>query len=147
MDSSGKLIDLSSWHCNLILNEFNNLEKILKHRRKISNIYKNNIDKNLLSEEIIKNIHLSSNLRFPIFAKNRENLISYLRQKSIYLSDIWYDAPIAPKKYLNLTDYKNQCPNSEEISSRIVNLPTHINISEKDALCISKEVNKWLKLQ
>ena len=70
-----------------------------------------------------------------------------MKQNKIYISDIWYDAPIAPDKYMRLTDYKNQCPNAERLSSEMLNLPTHKNLSEKEAIKISEKINIWLKLQ
>lgn len=144
---SKELHKLPNWYCSLTKYQFERLEKDLDHRRKISAIYSKEVDQLVLSQQVIRQIPLSSNLRFPIFVKNRGNLISYLKRSGIYVSDIWYDAPIAPKKYSHLTDYKGQCKNSEKVSQEILNLPTHINISESDAKNISQFINQWLKLQ
>ena len=119
----------------------------MTHRRKIANTYANKIKPQNLSESIVKKIPYSTNLRFPIFIKKRAELISYLKQYGIYVSDIWYDSPIAPKKYMSLTDYKNQCPESEIISAQILNLPTHQGVSKDQAEEIANRINLWLKLQ
>lgn len=138
---------LPSWYCNLIMIQTVSLDKAIEHRRQIAFIYKENLNNKTLKTEIVSKISLSTNLRFPIFIKNRDKLIDYLRGNNIFVSDIWYDAPIAPKRYLNFTSYKNQCPRAEVISSKILNLPTHINVTEEDAKEICLKINLWLKSQ
>lgn len=126
---------LPNWYCNLALIEFNNLSQQLNHRKDIAKIYKDNLDKKILQERITNNISISSNLRFPIFVENRKGLIKFLKQSKIFVSDIWYD-DVAP-----------ECPNAVEVSKKIINLPTHINVTEKGALKISERINTWIKLQ
>lgn len=138
---------LSSWYCSLIKFRFEKLSSDLRHRKTIASVYAKNLNKNILSLEIVKQISFSSNLRFPIFVKKRSGLIQFLKENNIFVSDIWYDAPIAPKRYLHLTNYKNQCPNAEIISNQILNLPTHQNISESQADKICQKINEWLRSQ
>lgn len=138
--------NLSNWHAELILFEFKNLEKNLNHRKNIAKIYSHNLDKKIVSEKICEDVGVSTNLRFPIFVKNRDSLVAYLKNRGVYISDIWYDFPVAPKKYLGLAKYpKSSCPNAEIVSGLILNLPTHINVSEKDAYKISTLINQWLQ--
>lgn len=139
--------ELSTWYCSLINRSFENTLNDLEHRAKIATIYKENLNKKILSKRIVKQIPFSTNLRFPVFVINRNNLIKDLKRHGIFVSDIWYDAPIAPKRYLSQTTYKDQCPQAQKISSRIINLPTHKNVLEKDALYICEKINQWLKLQ
>jgi dTDP-4-amino-4,6-dideoxygalactose transaminase len=109
----------------------------------ISEIYSRNLDKDIVSAKIISNISLSSNVRFPIFVNDRTGLISYLKSQGIFVSDIWYDAPVAPSKLIDKTDYNGDCPVAEKISLEILNLPTHKNISMKEAEKISAYINAW----
>ena len=125
---------LPNWYCNLAMLEFNNLPKQLNHRRKIAEIYAKNLNKKILNPNIIEKISISSNLRFPIFVENRKKLIQFLKESNIFISDIWYD-DVAP-----------ECPNAVEISRIILNLPTHINTTQRDALKISERINEWLRL-
>jgi hypothetical protein len=143
MSDSGIIHALPAWYCSLIYNEQVNLERNLAHRKKIAVEYSTNLNRKLMSEKIRSQISLSTNIRFPIFMNDREDLIKYLKNNNIFVSDIWYDAPIAPKKYLNKTNYKHNCPESEKISESILNLPTHRNVSEKDAKFIAEIINKW----
>lgn len=147
MDGYVNPASLPSWQSKLALAEFENHGKNLKWRREIAAIYEKGINDDFLKNEITKNISNSSNLRFPIFLKNREKLIKYLRKNGVYISDIWYDAPIAPRRFMSKTKYNGECPNSEDVSNTILNLPTHKNVSKKDAQSIVEIINKWEKLQ
>lgn len=129
---------LPDWYSKLVLYQLNNFKETQRHRNSISKIYSNMIDAKI-------KIPSRGNIRFPILVDEREELIKFLKEKGIYIFDIWYDAPIAPKKYLRLTNYDGQCPNSEEVSRKIINLPTHININSKEAENISNLINLWLK--
>ena len=128
----------------LVIRQFENLDNNLNHRRKIALIYARLINTKILSSKLTKQISLSTNLRFPIFVEKRDSLIKFLAQNQIFVSDIWYDAVVAPKRNLPQTDYNGQCPNAELVADEIVNLPTHINVREKDAEKISDLVNQWL---
>jgi len=132
------------WSCNLAKEELDNLERNLNHRRKIAFIYARNINPKILLSKLVENIPNSANLRFPIFVNNRQSLINFLKKHNIFVSDIWYDAPIAPKKYMQLTNYSHQCPNSEKVSEMILNLPTHKNVTEIEAEKVSQQINQWL---
>jgi len=96
-----------------------------------------------VNNEITDLVDLSTNLRFPIFTKNRKDLIEYLKKNNVYASDIWYDFPIAPKKYLGELNFETSLPNSKRISQEILNLPTHKNVSEKQAIYLFGLINKW----
>ncbi len=146
MISSEKIGKIALWYCQNIYNEFLDLTQNLKHRRNIASIYAKNLDSNLINREIVSKINNSSNLRFPIFINNREDVINYLKKSKIFVSDIWYDSPIAPRKYLSKTDYKKgTCKNAEYVSDKILNLPTHRNITERDAIRIVERVNKFFE--
>lgn len=158
---------LPNWYCYLIYRQFMGLEEDLVHRRKIASVYADGLNANILRSVLTAQISNASNLRFPIFVplssssaeamagkqgykgqfEKRADLIVFLKKQGIFVSDIWYDSPIAPKSFLQLTDYNHDCPASEKVSSMILNLPTHRNVSEKDARYIVEKVNEWLKVE
>jgi len=139
-----KYHSLSNWYASMALSSLENLDSQIKHRREIAKIYIKNLSENLLSLGVIKNCDLSTNIRFPIFIKDRVGLIRSLKGNGVFVSDIWYDAPVAPFKLIGRTGYKGECPKAEIDSKQILNLPTHINVTEKDAEKISALINKWL---
>lgn len=143
MNGRGEIHSLPAWYCVLILREFKNLEKNLSHRRKLATIYGKQLSSNLVSDFIKKKTALSTNVRFPIFVKERNLLITYLKQNGVFVSDIWYDSPVAPKKYTHLSNYDHQCPKADEVSDEMLNLPTHRNVSEDNAKVIAHMINEW----
>jgi perosamine synthetase len=126
---------LPNWYCNLTISEFGKLGQQLNHRKEIAKIYAKKLNKKILHSSITQKISSSANLRFPVFVDNRTSLIKFLKKHRIFVSDIWYDS-VAP-----------ECPNAVEISKRILNLPTHINVSKKGAIKITNLINLWLKSQ
>src|SRR3972149_8598168 len=140
------LYRLPSWYCRLIKSRFKKLPENLAHRGHIAHIYRAELNTAILTPAHAEQIQLANNLRFPIFVNNRAGLIDYLAKQNIFVSDTWYDAPVSPRKYLHLTNYQaGQCPEAERVSQTILNLPTHINVSEKDAHRITNLINQWFK--
>lgn len=144
---SSDVHSLPSWYCQLIHSEYRSLKDNLAHRKQVTKVYVETLNKKLLSDFFTKTYDNAANLRFPIFVPKRESLIHYLKAKHFYVSDIWYDAPIGPKKYMSKTNYNGECPTAEIVAERIVNLPTHKNISATDAKILSEHINDWLKKQ
>lgn len=118
---------LPAWYANLVIYNFNNLENNLAHRQKIAVIYAK-----ILQQKIIPG---SANLRFSILVEKRKELIAYLKKQGVYVADIWYD------------DVSTDCPNAQITSSKILNLPTHLNVSEKQAEEIAGLIKLWTNSQ
>ncbi|MDK2949131.1 MAG: 8-amino-3,8-dideoxy-alpha-D-manno-octulosonate transaminase [Patescibacteria group bacterium] len=112
----------------LAINQLKKLEDYNNHRREVAQYYnhlflKGEIDSN--------NIYL----KYPLFVDNPSEIINKLRKHNIYINDGWSGSPIVPPSTeLDKVCYKlGSCPKAEEISKKIILLPTHINISKKDA--------------
>lgn len=147
-ESENKFHNLPKWHTNMTYNSMQLLDIDLSHRKKIAKIYSSNLDKRVILKEVVNKLNMSSNVRFPIIVNNRSSLIRYLDTNGVFVSDIWYDYTVAPVKYRNLSTYeKGMCPNAERYSEVILNLPTHKNVTEIDAVKISKLINIWLDTQ
>lgn len=134
--------ELAPWYAGLAYDQYTNLEQIAEHRALIGKVY---------SKVIPKNYQVSSShgnaifLRFPLLIENRETLFTYLKKSNIFITDIWYETPIAPARYLSKTIYKDGiCPAADKVAKQMVNLPTHINVSEADAMMIAGKVLEWL---
>jgi dTDP-4-amino-4,6-dideoxygalactose transaminase len=127
--------NLPDWYANLAFGEYKKLIHQLIHRREIARVYAKNLNKKILSKIIAEKIAASVNLRFPIFTKNREDLIKFLKNKGVFISDIWYK-DVAP-----------ECPKATAAAKLILNLPTHINISKNNAIKIAENINEWLKIK
>lgn len=137
---------LPYWCAGLVKESLENLAFNLEHRQRIAQIYRENLNHEVVFETLMPFIENSTNLRFPICVENREKLILFLKNKGVYVSDIWYDAPIGPKKYLDFSIYPSgACPQGEMVSRKILNLPTHQDVGEEEARKISGAINQWLQ--
>lgn len=146
--NENNLHNLPKWYINMAYDYILSLDSDIHHRKKISKIYSENLNSKITAKEITAKLNESANIRFPIFIKNRSKLIKYMEHDGIFVSDIWYDSPVAPAKYMNLSNYsKGVCPNAEKLSETILNLPTHKNVTMNSAYKISKLINKWIITQ
>ena len=123
----------------LLENQLKKLEKLNEHRKKISQIYTEaglkNFDINNDSEPIF--------LRFPVFSEKRNEVLNRFKKENIYLGD-WYSCVLAPCSDFENFDYQaGFCPRADEVSKKILNLPTNIDVSENDALKISELFQRW----
>lgn len=117
---------LPNWYCSLVLYAFDNLKTNLEHRKQIVDVYNSMFD---------QKISYPSTLRYCIFVENRKSLIKYLKNRGVYVSDVWYD------------DVDKSLPNAQIAANTIINLPTHKNVTENDARKIAEMVNIWMKSQ
>ena len=64
-------------------------------------------------------------LRDFYLVNDRDEVLKGLEKKGYYFGDIWYDMPVAPKRYFRKADFHpDQCPIATEIAEQIINLPT-----------------------
>ncbi len=127
----------------LALNQFKKLERFNQHRQKIAEFYYNELRE-------LSFFELPSSpgdrkqifLRFTIKHKKAHQIIKKAWQKNILIGD-WYTLPIAPHDTkLDKMKYKiGDCPKVEKLTKETLNLPTHINISFKEA----KKIIDFLK--
>jgi dTDP-4-amino-4,6-dideoxygalactose transaminase len=103
----------------LLLNQLKKLENFNEKRKEIAKIYLEKFPLNFVGEPIF--------LRFPILIKNRDFILEKFKKENIYLGD-WYKCVLDPCSDLKIFDYEiGSCPKAEEITKKIINLPTLIN--------------------
>ena len=113
------------------------VDKINNHRIKLSNIYEKelkniNYIQTIKSEKFAKNIYFG----FSIICDTKErleNIVKKWKQNNVYFWIFWTGDNIVPK-WSNLENCKYKkwiCPISENISSKILILPNHFQVSEK----------------
>jgi len=118
----------------LALNQFKKLEKFNLHREKLADFYHENL-KNSDFELPLKSAEKSQVfLRFTLKHLEAHQIIKKAWSKNILIGD-WYDKVIAPHDTkLDKMRYKiGSCPKAEKLAQETFNLPTHINISLKEA--------------
>ncbi len=119
----------------LALNQFNKLENILNHQKEIANFYQENL-KNLnfiLPNSDPQRIYM----RYSVLLKSQDpdKILKRARRQNIFLDDGWRKTAIVPpdSNQEKLGYQINSCPHAEIVAKKILNLPTHINISKEDA--------------
>lgn len=119
--------------------QLNKTDEFNRHRGKIAEFY----DKKLKGNSGKRDGSIF--LRYPIFVKDQKKAIIKARKKHILLNDGWLgNAVVPPGTNIKKMGYiTGNCPKAESISKKILNLPTHINISiekaEKIIKCIQSE--------
>lgn len=131
----------------LALNQFQKLERFNKHRKKIAEIYHRQLQG--------LNIQLPIDdpgriyMRYPLICDkiNTDKLLKKFRRKKVFLDDGWRKTAIVPPDTSQeKMEYKiGSCKNAEFVANHILNLPTHINIKEKEANLICSLLDYFLK--
>jgi perosamine synthetase len=133
---------MSDTAAQLLVARLPTLDDEISHRRAIAAIYKQRLPSELQLTEDEK--ATPSYLRFPLMVDDPQQLSDYVRHHHIYIGDRWYDAPIVPRRYLERTSYSSGlCPQAEQLSSHIVNLPTHGHVTPEIAERICAKINQW----
>lgn len=115
--------------------QLSKIEKFNQHRQKVADYYYKNLEGSGFALpkkfEGRKNIFLRFSIKHP---KSHEIIYEAWHKQNILLGD-WYTTPIAPfdTKMEEMKYNTGMCPNAEKLSKETLNLPTHINIKEKDA--------------
>ena len=120
------------------LNQFRKLGRLNEHRRETANFYQKELKNTnfILPLGKIEQDRTSTFMRYPILMNfDTDEILKKARKRKIYLNDGWRKRPIVPPDTnLEKMKYKlGSCPRTEKIAETILNLPTHINISKKDA--------------
>ncbi|MCX6720234.1 MAG: DegT/DnrJ/EryC1/StrS family aminotransferase [Candidatus Staskawiczbacteria bacterium] len=129
----------------MALNQFNKLEKFNSHRQEIAEYYYKELANTSFvlpsRVENTKNVFL----RFTVKHKKAHEIIYEAWHKQNILLGDWYTTPIAPFD-TNIEDIKyidGSCQTAEDLAKKTLNLPTHINISIKDAERIVNFLKAW----
>jgi len=119
----------------LSLNQFKKLERFNNHRQELADFYYKNLSgtKFILPEKFDN--RKNAFLRFSIKHPDAHSIIYKAWEKENILIGDWYTTPIAPydTKLEEMEYIMGMCPKAEKLANITLNLPTHINISKKDA--------------
>jgi len=132
---------LSNAMARIALIQLDELKSFNKKRREIAGYY----FKHLRIKQKINPAEFPGAifLRYPLQIKNPQKVLMAAKNSGIILGD-WYSSPIAPLDIaIEKTEYvPGECGHCEKINSRMINLPTHYSLKEKDLEKIVKIVNQ-----
>ncbi len=125
----------------LALNQFEKLERILKHQEKIAELY----GKTLEGVEKPSKTRGRVYMRYSVLVNgfDTDKILKEARSRNIFLDDGWRKTPIVPydTNHSQMKYCWGECPVAERVARRIVNLPASIQISEKEAQKIVSFLN------
>ena len=125
----------------LAVNQFNKIEKFNAHRKLIAQKYRNTFEESMF--QVPPNTN-QTYLRFTLKHPRAHKIIRYFWENNILIGD-WYTSVLAPKdtNLEKLYYQRGSCPKAESLATMTFNLPTHINISDKDADRIIALLNQY----
>lgn len=133
---------------SIIVERLVGMEYNLAHRENINCLYNKNLSKE--GFELVASSHGDGLplIKFPLLVPGslvRDQLRAHLRSKRIYISD-WYDPVIYPSGTdLDSMGYlEGSCPTAEDISKRIINLPTGSYVTTAHAKMICNEIKAFI---
>jgi dTDP-4-amino-4,6-dideoxygalactose transaminase len=119
-----------------------------KHRQKLAAIYTRELAELIADGTLVPQpTHAGTEsiwLRWSMQTERAEELRRVCKKYGILLGN-WYDTPVAPRDTdLDSVHYAMGCaPRAEQLGRRIVNLPTSITTSEKDAEYTAKMIKQF----
>jgi len=137
---------LPSALADLVFNQFKKIERFNAHRREIANFYEKELKNTNFILPLMKPQEdiIPTFMRYPILTNfDTDEILKIARKRKIYLDDGWRKSPVVPPDTdISKMQYLfGSCPRAEKIAKRILNLPTHINISQSEA----KKIVDFLK--
>ncbi|MDD2696784.1 MAG: aminotransferase class I/II-fold pyridoxal phosphate-dependent enzyme [Candidatus Pacebacteria bacterium] len=117
----------------LALNQLGKLEKLNDHRKEVADFYFFSLKDGSLSLPLVLNDRENIFLRFTVKHPQAHRIIERAWRENLLIGD-WYTSPVAPHdtKLDKLQYVSGSCPKAEKLSKETFNLPTHINISQKE---------------
>ncbi|MCC6643366.1 DegT/DnrJ/EryC1/StrS family aminotransferase, partial [Candidatus Peregrinibacteria bacterium] len=146
-EKAGKLIKpfptrLPNALAKVALVQFSQLEKFNARRKAIAKRYFQSLA-NIPGLKLPKQDAGAIWLRFPIEVAESAKLMAAAKAQGIILGD-WYTVPVAPPGINKEKSYylDGECPQTEKICQKIVNLPTHQGVTDSDLEKIIKICSK-----
>jgi len=115
----------------LALNQFKKVDGLNSHRKEIAEFYR----RELSGTSFVLPVDVDQiYLRFSLKHEKAHDIIKGAWSKNLLIGD-WYTTPVAPHDTkLDKVQYQlGSCPVAEKLAKVTLNLPTHINITEKEA--------------
>ena len=110
------------------------------HRKEIASFYEKSLSRNFIKPATNKD---SIYLRYPVRHPQAKQIIKFLKKQNILIGD-WYKKPVEPADNLKLYKYEiGSCPTAERYCKTILNLPTNISFTIRQAEVLVETLNKW----
>lgn len=136
---------LPSYRSPFILEAWGLWQQQCSHRHRLAQIYEEIL---FASQPVYSEGDL---LRFPVVLHSRRLRHLFLqeaRKKGFYLEDIWYDSPVYPVKFTEMSTYEaSTCPNKEKIYPFLLNLPLHTKVTPEAAASLAELLKPYMAVR
>ena len=120
-----------------------NLNQTISKRRKNAKFYFKNLDRNFFFLVDEKKYQFNTYHTFVIQVKNRKKLISFLNKRGIGTA-VHYPVPLHLQPAAKYLGYKkNDFPEAEKQSKKILTLPIHQNLLKKELQRVAESLNEF----
>ena len=145
---------MSDINCALAFSQIKKLDKFIKKRKKIYDLYFknlnnfNNVCKIVKSEKFTYPAYhlVFLQIEFKKFNKKKENLINFLLKKKIITQ--FHYIPFYKFSFFKhrLKKHNNKFKGASEYFNKMLSLPVYYTLKEKEVLKISNEIKKFINL-
>lgn len=132
---------ISDLHSAIIIEQLKKINKFLSHRNQLAKLYKEELPK-FNFQEIPNYVTLHPYMLFALLVSNKErnSLNNFLQKNGIETRICWL--PVH-KQFYHSKMFHMKLKNSEEIYSKIINLPMGNGLTETEVLKVSNLIKKW----
>src|SRR3989344_4075939 len=125
----------------LARHQFRKLERYNRHRAAIAQYYQDHLPSGFVQPPASAVDRTNIFLMFSVRVHQREAFMQRMRKKGVYLEE-WYNPVIAPPgvDFAALSYREGSCPQAEQASREVVNLPTHFAFTKDDAKRIVESI-------
>lgn len=136
---------ISDVHSAIITEQLKKLDKFLEHRQNLAKLYKDELSHLVEFQNIPSFVTLHPFMLFAILVKPkfRNKLNKFLNQKNIETRICW--PPVHKQKYHSTIFPNTKLVGSEEIFSKIINLPMGNGLSKNEVLHVCNMLKNGLK--
>ncbi|MDD2270088.1 MAG: DegT/DnrJ/EryC1/StrS family aminotransferase [Candidatus Dojkabacteria bacterium] len=126
---------LSFQQKHLLKNQLEKIDRFTQHREEVINKYSR-----LLELELGGSL-----IRYPVLVRDPSEVKSRLQEIRVIAGN-WYNSPVIPRGIdLDKIKYEiGSCPNAEYLMEHIINLPTGVNVNDKDVEKIINIIKPYL---
>ncbi len=130
------------------LKQFEKLERFNQHRANIAEIYDKEFSPVQVGPEQSgleewERIYMRYSILIEEY--NTDKILKFFRKHKVFLDDGWRKSAVVPigTDQEKMGYEKGSCPIAEEVAQKIINFPTHINISIKTAIRLKNLLKKF----
>jgi perosamine synthetase len=134
---------MSEWQKNLLEKKLGGIQRIIDHRIWITSLYEKMLRKRGIKTVELPEYYRTVFLRYPVLVKDKAKVLKEARRNRIEIGD-WFLSPVHPNLggWDKIGYQEGMCPIAENMCRHVINLPTHMKISEKEAERIVEFISK-----